>query len=425
MPEIISKIKSKYILQMIFAHLNYKTVLNITRYNKNIQNKLGLNIGLFQEWSSYQYGEKTTIFDKREMRGYMMTNEGYIKCCCSGLCSMVVFIYILIFASILAAKGAFDENNTKNNYNKNYSKIVDKINYSLFGFLGYMIISYILIFIWATFDCYTDYGIMKIIKKIVMIFLFIIYLLYEVLIIIKLYFSYQIKKKVTWFMICDYILIILIFLYIIFLVIPLFSYFRNAGKAVEIRKKVALTKFRGIKISEYELPDNFHKMNKKDKKKFILKKKNNYKITVSESNKDLIFLINEFRKENNIDELIYDEDIFYKDLIIDKYSEPILSTNENVFKLSDTNYLFKFPVGEFEKNFRKRKININNILLKDNLEKIIIIKKNNFEFINLFKPQKERRLSDIDIHIRFPSEIFRLESLRYHEIYSKYKYFDD
>ena len=136
MPEIISKIKSKYILQMIFAHLNYKTVLNITRYNKNIQNKLGLNIGLFQEWSSYQYGEKTTIFDKREMAGYMMTNEGYIKYCCSGLCSIIVFIYILIFASILAAKGAFDENNTKNNYNKNYSKIVDKINYSLFGFLG-------------------------------------------------------------------------------------------------------------------------------------------------------------------------------------------------------------------------------------------------------------------------------------------------
>ena len=134
MPEIISKIKSKYILQMIFAHLNYKTVLNITRYNKNIQNKLGLNIGLFQEWSSYQYGEKTTIFDKREMRGYMMTNERYIKCCCSGLCSMVVFIYILIFASILAAKGAFDENNTKNNYNKNYSKIVDKIIVYL-GFL--------------------------------------------------------------------------------------------------------------------------------------------------------------------------------------------------------------------------------------------------------------------------------------------------
>ena len=60
-------------------------------------------------------------------------------------------------------------------------------------------------------------------------------------------------------------------------------------------------------------------MNKKDKKKFILKKKNNYKITVSESNKDLIFLINQFRKENNIDELIYDEDIYYEDLIIDKY----------------------------------------------------------------------------------------------------------
>ena len=186
-----------------------------------------------------------------------------------------------------------------------------------------------------------------------------------------------------------------------------------------------MIKFRDIKINDYELPDNFSEMTENGKRKLILDNQDKYEIQISEYEKNLIFSINNFRKENNIDELIYDEDIYYEDLIIDKYSEHILSTNENIFKLSETNYLFKFQVGEFAKNFRRRKININNILLKDNLEKIIIIKKNNFEFINLFKPQKERRLSDIDIHIRFPSEIFRLKSLRYHEIYSKYKYFDD
>ena len=203
MSEIISKIKSKYILQMIFSHINYNKLLKITKNNKNIQKKLGLNIDLFQNWSNYQYCEKTLIFDTRISYDYLGETCASLF---AGICSIIFFIYILIFASIVAAKGSFNGNNTKNNYNKNYPKIIDKINYSLFGFLAYILISYIIIFAGFIFGYEIDYGFKKLIKKILLIFFGIIYIFYEVLIIFKLYLSYKIKKdKITWFMICDYI----------------------------------------------------------------------------------------------------------------------------------------------------------------------------------------------------------------------------
>jgi hypothetical protein len=324
----------------------------------------------------------------------------------------------------VVAKGAFDEKNTKTNYNKNYSKIIDKINYSLFGFLAYIIISYILIFVWATFDCYTDYGIKKLIKKISIIFLAIIYLFYEVLIIIKLYLSYKIyNDDTTWFMICDYILIILIFLYIIFIVIIISIYFSYAGNSVDKRKKIILTKFRDIEINNFNLPDDFNKWNKTKKKEFILNNKNRYIINITENEKDLVSLINKYRKENNIDELVYDKKFFFDELIIDKYSEHILVKNENIFKLSNTNYLFRYPVGEFAKKFNERNKDIINIFLKVSLNKIIIIIKNNIEFINIFKLQKTKSSLDIDSHCYLPSEVLRLRD-RGWSIGSKSKYYE-
>ena len=176
----------------------------------------------------------------------------------------MLFIYVLIFASILASKGAFYENNTKDNYNKNYAKVIDKINLSLFGFLAYIIVSYFIIFTWITNRCefYSEY---KIIKKIVLILLGIIYLSYEVLIIIKLVLSYKIKKgKITWFMRCDYVLLVFIFLYLSYIVFNNVIYFLETGgyepkPKTQIIYVKRLLKFRNININAYELPENFIK----------------------------------------------------------------------------------------------------------------------------------------------------------------------
>ena len=41
--------------------------------------------------------------------------------------AIILFIYILVFASLLVSKGSFNEENTKDNYNKDYADIINKI----------------------------------------------------------------------------------------------------------------------------------------------------------------------------------------------------------------------------------------------------------------------------------------------------------
>ena len=214
MSDILLKIKSKYNLKQIFTYLDYFYALKMIKNNKNLQRNLGINLQQYKKAANFQCIVRTTKIKIIYNSNYDRF-EAAIKHSIYLILAIVLFIYVLIFSSILTSKGAFNENNTKENYNKNYSKLIDKINLSLFGFLAYIIISYILIFFGATDKCYIDYGIIIIFKKSLLIILALLYLLYDILIIIKLYLSYKIKKnKNTWFMVCDYILIIFIFIYL-------------------------------------------------------------------------------------------------------------------------------------------------------------------------------------------------------------------
>ena len=47
----LSKINSKYILMIIFDNLQSKNKLNIIKYNKNLQNKLNINLNDYAEYS--------------------------------------------------------------------------------------------------------------------------------------------------------------------------------------------------------------------------------------------------------------------------------------------------------------------------------------------------------------------------------------
>ena len=304
--------------------------------------------------------------------------------------TIIFFIYVLIFASILASKGGFDENDLKVNFNNSYLEVINKINLSLFGFLAYILISYILYF-WASFDSWSDYGKLLIVKKILLIMIEFLYICYDILIIIKLSLSYKIiKDKTTWIMICDFILIILIFLYVLSLAFLIYLYFKEAGKMVGIKEKaLILNKFRGMKINDYILPDNFIKMSDYDKRKFTLNNINVYKTNISEENKKLISEINKFRKENNVDKLNYSEKINFNELIFEKLSEPNFYEDENIFKFSNESYLLKYPSNDFVKKFNDKQKNICEILLNLYLDKIIIIEKNNNQFIFLSKLHKK------------------------------------
>ena len=194
-------------------------------------------------------------------------------------------------------------------------------------------------------------------------------------------------------MICDYVLIILIFLYLSFFFVYFYNHYNNFYKKEEekrtyeepkLTKLLFLVKFRDIEIEKFLLPEDFKQMDEYNKRKYALKHKKYYRIKASNKQISLISLINKFRKENNVGELIDDCGNEFEDLIIDNFSEPFFFENKNIFKLSNDNYLLKFPIQEFQKRFKDKAQNIVDILLNKRLNKICIIEKTLNIFIILF-----------------------------------------
>ena len=62
-------------------------------------------------------------------------------------------------------------------------------------------------------------------------------------------------------------------------------------------------------------------------------------------------------------------------------SEMKLFKYKHIFKISNKKYLFKYPNDEFQKEFNQRNSEILKILLLEDLNKILIIKNGNFEYI--------------------------------------------
>ena len=157
-----------------------------------------------------------------------------------------------------------------------------------------------------------------------------------------------------------------------------------------------LTKFRDLKINNLMLPKDFNQMNDYEKRKYILNNKNKYEIIGSSKEKDLITLINNIRFDNNVDDLIYEVKVNYQDLIFDSCSEPILFSDNNIFKFSDGSYLLKYPLNEIMTKLNKRNNEITNIILLINLNKIFIYRKDNVEFIFLFQSKNVSLISDAE-----------------------------
>ena len=270
-------IKSKYNIMSIFSIVDYDRLLKLIKINKRLQKCLGIDKTNYKNRSDYQYvkGEKF----KRRFSAHVNESDilaTIIKNCLFLTITVIFFLFVLIYASVLASKGAFNENNTKDNYNKNYEKIIDKINASLFGFLVYIFFSYIFVFFYAQNKQKTNSLKAKVINQIILVMIGLIYLAYEIIIIFKLYLSYKIKKnKITWFMRCDYVLIIFICLYLSAVIYVTIFYFCNV-KVIEQKDHadIELRKFRDIEIIYFELHKDFIKMNDYEKRKFILNNKN-------------------------------------------------------------------------------------------------------------------------------------------------------
>jgi hypothetical protein len=217
--------------------------------------------------------------------------------------------------------------------------------------------------------------------------------LFESLVIWKLILSYKIKKGgCTWFMVLDYLFLIINFIYIIIILIPSIIYFKDSGNDMHFEINNFLTSFNKIKINNYELPKDFGELSKNGKKEYVFEHYKDYNHNISNEQKKLITSINDFRGIKNIPLLGICNTRKIPDFLINEISEVMLWPDKNIFKLSNKKYLFKYPIGKFEINFKNKDENILSILLKDNLNHIQIITYQNIEYIFIYE------LNSCDVH---------------------------
>lgn len=379
----IFKISNNYILKSVFSYLDYRYILKLVKNNRAIQKRLDIDLNKYKKISDfplYEYIKEKKIIGKR--KGFEQLGNDVIILVIAFVNS-IFFTYLLIYSILLVSLNTFDDNNTKENYNKSYLNIIKTFNKYLFIVDGIVVLYFFLYVFYLFKNCQYDFGIKKIIKKIILIIIDIIHFLFEGLIIWKLALSYKIKNSgITWFMTLDYIFIILNFFHILYLLLLTYWYFRESGSLIKIITKCSLISYENIKIDKFELPDNFENFSKKQRKKYVSDNNYTFKYSISEEQVNLINSINIFREEKDIPKLGVD---YYNkipnNLFNNLPAEIILNPHQNIFKLSNKNYIFRYAIGEFGNKFINKDLDILNILLKDNLNHIQIITQENNEFI--------------------------------------------
>ena len=141
-------------------------------------------------------------------------------------------------------------------------------------------------------------------------------------------------------------------------------------------KNIFLTKYKGFKINDYLLPSNFDSINFQDRINILEKNQNFYLYTLNDENIELIKLINEFRKNNNVSELIYKK----IENIIDYF---------NIKNMNNKSYLFIYSFEEFITKLIDNDENITKILLIEDLKYIMILSKEKYLYIFIYSDYNE------------------------------------
>ena len=378
----INKITNNYILKSLFGYLKYEKLLKLINNNKGLQNRLGINLQNYKEISNfpkYEYIKYEKIFKKIEViKGPI---EYFFEFCTILCMTCIFFIYSLIYSILLVSKDSFDDNNSKDNSSVN---IINRINACTFILdIVTLVTPFLLSFIFTDYE--TDYGLKKYKKTFIIIIINLTHFSFEGLIIWKLVLSYKIIKEgsITWFMIMDYFFIILNFFYIIYILIFSFIYFIYCGKNIKITPTIELSSFNDIKINAFSLPKGFIKWKLKERKKYVMNNYKNYTYNITKEQYYLINKINYFRDQEGLLKLRVDNKI--PDFIIDKPALLIFNSEENFFKFSNTQFLFKFHKGNFKENFEKRNENIINIISKAYLNQINIISQGEYEYVFIYE----------------------------------------
>ena len=377
---LLNKIKSNYILKDILslAFRNMKSVLKFVAYDKVLLQKLDINIK-----EQFDYKIRSTI--KKDV----------------GLITVPIaidflgyYIYLIIYDIMFYIRGKFNDKNLEKGYDKkkkNYIDIMD--NYILLMYLVLILIYNLLYILHFIYDKIS-------LKKIQIFIIFIIVLfiefMYYIVHIIKFILTGKIinkelkkkSEKILWFYNFDIAIICIMSFYLFIYIVNLCLIFCESPEdRLKDKKLYFLRQINGFDICDYELPSEFEKSDDKDKIKTIFKKENmkEYNYKLDDIQLKLIDKINQLRRQKKIQELKYDKWQELPDYIINNKTELIFYKEKDIYKFSNNYYLIKYPISECQNDIKDK--NIINIFTIDFLDRINIIRKDNYEYITLYNNQ--------------------------------------
>ena len=394
---LLNKIKSNYILKDILslAFKNMKSVLKFIAYDKPMLRKLGINI---EEHFDYQ------IIKTLKKENIWLNIAIIIDLC-------INFIPLMIYDIMFYAKGTFNEKNLKKGYNikkKNYVDIMN--NYILLIYLSFILIYYIFYILYFIYDKILLKGKTKFIIFRIVLFIEIMYYIAH---IIEYNFTGKIIKKelkkkkpvkLVWFYNFDIAIICLMSfsLTIYLLSFCVFCFVEHYDEFDDFDDKILyiLRQIRGLDICDYELPSEFEISDDKDKIKTIFKKENmkKYRYKLDDIQLKLIDKINQLRRQKNIQELKYNIWQALPFYIINTKTELFFYKEKYIYKFSNNYYLIKYPISKCQNDIKNK--NIINILTIAFLDKINIIRKNNYEYIALYNNKFKDNYNNINTYSR-------------------------
>ena len=174
---------------------------------------------------------------------------------------------------------------------------------------------------------------------------------------------------------------------------------KNEDKKNDIKKEFKiiyiLTKYKSVEIDEFILTSEFKEMNSQERINFLINKESNFIYSLKEEQIKIIELINKIRIKNNIDKLKYRLSEKLENYFLIEKNIRFFVIN-NTIKLDKKQYLFIFPIGEFKKKLINKDKNIIKIILLIHLNSIIILVKEEKEYILIYE---EKNIPKNTIHI--------------------------
>ena len=359
--EKIAKINSKFILNEIFSFCKYEHALKIMKYNKALQIKL--NITLNDYAIDCRFAKRLEVREYDENIITKITNDN------SFLLNMIPFFqFIFLIVSLINIK--YWKKNFYNIY-----LIVDLI-YKI------MIIIYLLTGDKCDLKNEGNLACYYFVDIVLNLFLLAI-LINKIISDIN-----DINDKKI-LLILNSIMISVCFIIIILICINFYFFLKKCQKTesgiIKKTKKeekniAIINKFRGFNIDTYEYSSlNTYGVITSEEIDLLLKLYLNY--TITDSQADLINLINKLRKKKNIKELNYTNTEKLYDFFIRVKRFYAL---DNINKINNNIYLFIYPRNKFKSLVLENDEKIMKILYKNFFDHILILEKNNNEYILIY-----------------------------------------